>query len=312
MKKKVSLRAAVAYYLESRRKLGFALVKIGVQLNGLVRYAQETHHRGPLTTRLALDWAKLPQDANPLWWARRLDTVRRFARFWVAYDPCTEVPPTGVFGPSYRRGQVHIYTDEEITALMEATRQLESKRGWQPDVYRALFGLLACTGLRISEALALEDQDVDCKSGLLTVRRGKGGHSRSIPLDASAVAALDRYRQLRRRTVVQPKCAAFFLSSVGKPLVYTRVAAVFRQLCNGLGWTHPPRPRLHDLRHTFAVRCLIEWHEKNEDVGQKILALSTYLGHRQVTDTYWYLTAVPQLLKIVSKRFETGAKGDCI
>jgi integrase/recombinase XerD len=308
MKKNPSLRQAVAYYLQSRRKLGFALAKDGVQLAGLVRYAEEIHHRGPLTTRLAMDWAKLPQDASPLWWARRLDTVRRFARFWVAYDASTQVPPTGVFGPSYHRGHVHIYTDKEIGALLEATQQLGPKRGWQPNLYRALLGLLACTGLRISEALALEDRDVDRESGLLTIRRGKGGHSRCLPLHASAITALERHRQLRQRTIAQPKGSAFFLSSVGRPLVYRRVAAVFRQLCNSLGWTHPPRPRLHDLRHTFAVRCLIEWHEKNEDVGQRILALSTYLGHRQVTDTYWYLTAVPQLLKIASKRFETGAK----
>jgi len=302
------LRKAVAYYLQCRRELGFALTKDGVQLAGLVRYAEQIHHRGPLTVRLALDWAKLPKDASPLWWARRLDTVHRFARFWVAYDPRTQVPPTGVFGPSYHRGHVHIYTDKEISALLLATRQLGPSRGWQPNLYRTLLGLLTCTGLRISEALGLEDQDVDCESGLLTVRRGKGGHSRCLPLHASSVAALKSHRQLRRRTIVQPKCSAYFLSSRGTPLVYRRVAAVFRQLCNALGWKHLPRPRLHDLRHTFAVRCLIRWHENNEDVGQKILALSTYLGHRQVTDTYWYLTAVPQLLKLTSERFEAGAK----
>ena len=258
---------------------------------------------------MALDWAKLPQNAKPLWWARRLDTVHRFARFWVAYDSRTQVPPVGVFGPSYHRGPVHIYTDKEITALLQATCHLGPSRGWQPNAYRTLLGLLACTGLRISEALALEDPDVDCESGVLTVRRGKGGHSRCLPLHASAVVALKNYRHLRRRIIAQPKSSAYFQSSRGTPLVYSRVAAVFRQLCNGLGWTHRPRPRLHDLRHTFAVRCLIRWHERNEDVGQKMLALSTYLGHRQVSDTYWYLTAVPQLLKLSSKRFEASANG---
>jgi integrase len=307
MKKRPTLREAIAYYLRSRRQLGFALAKDGVGLAGLARYAEEVRHRGSLTVQLALDWAKLPQDAKPLWWARRLDTVRRFARFWVAYDPRTQVPPTGVFGPSYRRGPVHIYTDKEIRTLLQATWQLGPSRGWQPNLYRTLLGLLACTGLRISEALALEDRDVNCESGLLTVRRGKGGHSRCLPLHASVAAALRGHRQVRRRLIVRPKSSAYFLSSRGTPLVYRRVAAVFRQLCNGLGWTHPPRPRLHDLRHTFAVRCLIRWHEKNEDIGQKILGLSTYLGHRQVSGTYWYLTAVPQLLSLSSRRFEAGA-----
>jgi len=308
MKKNPSLRKAVAYYLQCRRELGFALAKDGVQLDGFVRYAEQIHHRGPLTVGLALNWAKLPQDANPLWWARRLDIVHRFARFWVAHDPRTQVPPTGVFGPSYHRGPVHIYTDAEISALLHATRQLGPSGSWKPNLYRTLLGLLACTGLRISEALGLEDQDADCESGVLTVRRGKSGHSRCLPLHTSAVAALNGHRKLRRRTIVQPKGSAYFLTSRGKPLVYRRVAAVFRQLCNALGWAHSPRPRLHDLRHTFAVRCLICWHEKNQDVGQKILALSTYLGHRHVASTYWYLTAVPQLLKLASKRFEMGAK----
>ena len=235
MKRDLSLRAAVAHYLQCRRQLGFRLLKDGVDLAGLVRYAEQVHHRGPLTARLALNWAQLPKSASHLWWARRLDTVRRLARFWVAYDPRTQVPPTGVFGPSYRRGPVHIYTDKEISALLEATHHLGPRQGWQPNLYRALLGLLSSTGLRISEALALDDQDVDCKSGLLTVRRGKGGHSRCLPLHASVVTALESHRQLRRRTITEPKCSAFFLSSRGKYLVYRRVAAVFRQLCKWFG-----------------------------------------------------------------------------
>jgi integrase/recombinase XerD len=248
----------------------------------------------------------LPQKASRLWWAYRLGTIRRFARFWVAYDSRTEVPPTGVFGPTGRRGPVHIYTHKEISALLEATQQLGPVPSCRSSLYRTLLGLLACTGLRISEALALEDQEVDCDSGLLTVRRAKGGQPRGLPLQASTVSAWRAYRPLRQRLVVQPKSSAFFLTSKGMPPSYTRVAEVFRKLCSDLGWTHEPWPRLHDLRHTFAVNCLIRWQQKDQEVGQKILALSTYLGHRQVSDTYWYLTAVPQLLNLSSKRFESG------
>lgn len=307
MKKNQSLRKAVAYYLQTRRKLGFALVTDGIQLAGLVRYAEQVHHRGPLTVRLALNWAKLPQQANRLWWARRLDAARRFAQFWVAYDPRTQVPPRGFFGPSSRRGPVHLYTPQEIIALLEATRQLGPEGSWRPNLYRTLLGLLTCTGLRISEALALEDRDIDWQAGLLTVRCGKGGHARCLPLHASAIAALESYRQERQRTFAQPKSSAFFLSSWGRAPGYKHVSAVFRQLRKSLSWTQSPQPRVHDLRHTFAVRCLIQWHQNNQDVGQKILALTTYLGHRRLVHTYWYLSAIPQLLKITSQRFETGA-----
>jgi integrase len=241
-----------------------------------------------------------------LWWAYRLNTVRRFARFWVAFDSRTEVPPAGLFGPAKRRGPVHIYTGQEIAALLAAAEQLGPAQGWRGCLYRTLLGLLACTGLRISEALALTDQDVDCSSGLLTVRRAKGGQSRCLPLQASTVSALLAYRQLRQRAVPEPKGPAFFLTAKGTPPAYAQVAAVFRKLCWGLGWKREPLPRLHDLRHTFAVNCLIRWHQQNQEVGQKILTLSTYLGHRQVSDTYWYLTAVPQLLNLSSKRFEAG------
>lgn len=305
MKKIHSLQKAVAYYLQCRRRLGFAMRVDGLLLASLVRHAQQTHHRGALTTSLALAWAQSPQKASPRWWAYRLGTVRRFARFWAAYDSRTEVPPTGVFGPTGRRGPVHIYSPKEILALLEATRQLGPLRGCRSPLYRTLLGLLACTGLRISEALALEDRDVDCTSGLLTIRRAKGGQSRCLPLHASTVSALQAYRRWRQGVIV-PKSSAFFLTSKGTPPSYAGVSEVFRKLCLDLGWTHQPWPRLHDLRHTFAVNCLIRWHQKNQQVGQKILALSTYLGHRQVSDTYWYLTAVPQLLNLSSKRFEKG------
>jgi len=306
MKKIHSLREAVAYYLQCRRRLGFSLRQEGALLASLVDYAQQTHHRGALTTSLALAWAQLPPQASPLWWASRLGMIRRFARFWAAYDSRTEVPPRGVFGPTSRRGPVHIYTQKEIRVLLGATQQLGGESGCRSRLYRTLLGLLACTGLRISEALALGDQDVDWPSGVLTVRRAKGGQSRCLPLQASAVSALRAYRQWRQGAIVQPKSSAFFLTSKGRPPSYGQVAKVFRKLCSDSGWIHDPRPRLHDLRHTFAVNCLIRWHQKNREVGQKILALSTYLGHRQVSDTYWYLTAVPQLLNLSSKRFEKG------
>jgi integrase len=299
--KPLSLAKAVAFYLQKRRQLGFPLKEDGQLLQQLVGYAAEHGHRGPLTNPLALAWAQAPAQASPLWWARRLDAVRRFATFWSAFDPRTQVPPPGVLGPSYRRRAVHLYTLEQIAALMQTARQLGGLRGL---TFQTLIGLLACTGLRIGEALRLQDQDVDWTVGLLTVRRSKLGRSRCLPLHGSCWKALQAYRQQRRQYLRQTKPAALFVGPNGQALAYGQAAHTFAGLRQSLGWTDPPVPRLHDLRHTFAVGYLIDCYRQGREVGQKVLGLATYLGHSSIQGTYWYLSAVPQLLALAQRRWQ--------
>lgn len=293
----VSVPVAIAYYLRSRRQLGFALQQEGWMLGTLAHYARQCHHRGPLTSALVLRWAQAPRQAKPLWWARRLAIARQFAQFWVAFDPRTQVPPAGVFGPSHRRRPVHLYTKAEIAALLAATAHLRSPA--HAATFRILFGLLACTGLRISEALRLRPQDFDATHQTLLIQPSKFSPARQIPLHPSTCRALAAYHQ---------RCPAhrpvWFLNRHGRPLTRDHAEFVFRQLRTQLGWTQAPLARLHDLRHTFAVGCLIGWNRQAGGVGANILALSAYLGHRRVTDTYWYLSAIPQLLASSAARFQ--------
>jgi integrase len=173
-------------------------------------------------------------------------------------------------------------------------------RGW---VFCTLLGLLDCTGLRIGEALGLGDKDVDWSAGVLTIRHAKYGHARLIPVHSSTLEALRHYRAFRDRAMRPHAAPAFFVTMGGKPLGYVGVGAVFRRLCRQLGWTQQPVPRLHDLRHTFAVRTLLNWYRSGQPVEPKLWTLSTYLGHRHWADTYWYLTAVPELMQLCQQRF---------
>jgi integrase len=295
-----SLAGAVEFYLKERRQLGFPLKEDGQMLRQLVGYAAHRQHRGPLTRQLALAWAQSPTQASRLWWARRLDVARRFATFWSAFDPRTEIPPAGVFGPAYRRRAVHLYAPEEITALMEAAGGLGGLRGL---TFQTLLGLLACTGLRIGEALRLQTQDIDWTAGLLTVRHSKFRRSRSVPLQDSSLAALKLYRQWRQKYYSQTDRGFFFWGQNGRPISYGQAAATFGFLRQQLGWKQTPVPRLHDLRHAFAVRSLMEGYRRGETVAKEVLYLATYLGHSNIRDTYWYLSAVPELLALAQARW---------
>jgi integrase len=301
-----NLRQAVECYLATRRSLGFALVKDGFELRGFVRYAEQVGHTGPLTAQLAIQWAQQPEQADRLYWAMRLDIVRRFAQFWLAHDPRTEIPPRGIFGPTVRRRAVHVYTPQEVSSLLGAAAELgylHPLRGW---TFCTLLGLLDCTGLRISEALALSDNDVDWSAGVLTIRHAKYGHARLIPLTGCTLEALQHYRRLRDQALEPCVAPRLFVTIRGKPLGYTGVSAVFRGLCRQLGWTQAPVPRLHDLRHTFAVRTLLGWYRSGQPVAPKLWTLSTFLGHRHLADTYWYLTAVPELMQLCQERFASA------
>jgi integrase/recombinase XerD len=305
-----SLQSAVGFYLQSRRRLGFALQSEGALLENLVRHAQAVQHRGPLTTKLALDWAQVPLPTHCLRRARRLEAVRHFARFWATFDPRTQVPPAGLFGPAYRRVPVHIYTAEEIAALLAAARQGLPYQSRSLLSFATLLGLLACTGLRISEALQLELTDWDPAQAVLTVRQTKFGQSRYVPLSPSAATVLKRYLRARTQAFPQTKSAALFLDRRAKALAYWQAGQNFAALRRQLGWQNKqPRPRLHDLRHTFAVECLRRWYRQGqEQLNAKILSLAVYLGHRNIRHTYWYLTGVPDLLALGTQRWAKALK----
>jgi integrase len=296
----LSLAKAIEFYLQQRRQLGFPLKEDGQMLRQLAHYATQQGHRGPLTRQLALAWALAPIKASRFWWARRLDAARRFAAFWSALDPRTEVPPPGVLGPSYRRRAVHLYTSQETAALMEAALSLGGIRGLS---FHYLIGLLACTGLRIREALRLREEDIDWTAGLLTVRHSKLGRSRCLPLQASTLEALDTYRRQRRKHLQQGRPASLLIGRNGKAIGYGQAAYTFACLRRSLGWNQQPVPRWHDLRHSFAVGCLLDWYREGGEVAPKVLSLSTYLGHSNIQSTYWYFSAVPELLALTHARW---------
>jgi integrase len=298
----------VQEYLKFRRSCGYQLESPGKELMLFARYAALAGHKGPLTTELAVRWAKLPQDADPRYWANRYEIVRRFAEYRFLFDPATEIPPKGLLGPSKRRLSPHIYSDGEIAAFLQAASQLAPTDGLHPLTYVTMFGLLVSTGLRISEALNLSRQDADLRTGVLTIRETKFRKSRLVPVHPSTLHALRRYIKLRDSYHPGTRSKTFFLSEKGTPLNYRGVLYIFIKLSRKLGWRdRDKKPRIHDFRHTFAVRRLLKWYEEGANLDQKMLALSTYLGHAQVTDTYWYLSAVPELLAIVSEKFENFA-----
>jgi integrase len=227
------------------------------------------------------------------------------------FDSATQVPPTGLLGRRSARKQPHIYSDAEITALLEQASQLWPRHGLRPVTYVAFFSLLVSTGLRLSEACHLTPSDVDLTDGVLTVRESKFRKSRLVPLHPSTTQALTSYAAHRDACLGTPRSGHFFRTDRAPALTRPAVQCTFALLRLRLGWTaegRARRPRIHDLRHTFAVRRLLHWYEEGADVDRKILALATYLGHAKVTDTYWYVSAVPELMALSSERFESFAR----
>lgn len=291
--------------------MGFDLKIEGQELLRFARYADKKGHTGPLTVELAVSWAALRPKFSRIYRARRLEAVRRFARFQALYEPATQVPPPGFFGPAYQRPSVHIYSKDQIAALLKAASQLGPAQGLRPRSFVTLFGLLAATGLRISEALRLTTMDIDWSQGILRVQESKFKSSRLLPVHDSTLRALRAYDQFRRRYHGSVPGNMFFVTEYATPMKYWRIYMTFRQLRRTLQWDRlDPMPRIHDLRHTFAVRCLLDWYKNDDNVHQRILALQTYMGHKKITDTYWYLSAIPALMKQGASRFERFARNE--
>jgi integrase/recombinase XerD len=300
------LSEAVERYLSMRRRLGFKLVYDGDALADFVAFCEQ-HGASTITTKLAVRWATLPQDALPAYWARRLTVVRGFAKYRSATDPETEVPPSGLLPHRYRRKSPHLYSDQEIALLIEAAQQLPSRTGLRARTYTCVLTLLAITGMRASEVTSLDCDDVDLDRQTLVVRCTKFGKSRLVPLHPSSAGALQRYVRFRQRHHPKPKCSAFFVSEAGIRLTYSSLRDTFTRLSHEVGLrglTDSHGPRLHDFRHSFAVRTLLEWYRAGVDVEPRMPVLATYLGHAHVSDTYWYISAAPELMRLAAERVD--------
>lgn len=300
------LQEALDEYLAVRRALGFKLSDEGRILPKFVRFI-DCEGASFITTQLALRWATQPKNAQPVHWARRLSMVRLFAQHHSATDPRTEIPPWDLLPYTYRRKAPYIYTDKEIAQLIKAAERLPSPTGLRSKTYSTLFGLLVVTGMRISEAVGLNDEDVDFEQSVLTIRGTKFGKSRLLPIHSSTAHVLRRYTRQRDRVHAKPKTPSFLVSDCGTRLTHCTVRWTFVRLSHQIGLRGPSDthgPRLHDFRHTLAVRTLVDWFRAGVDVEQHLPELATYLGHVHVTDTYWYLSATPELLQLAAKRLD--------
>lgn len=302
------LRQALAGYLAVRRSLGYKLARPEKLLAQFITYL-EGLGVATVTTEHALAWATLPGgDAN--WHAHRLSAVRGFATYLHTIDPAAEIPPAGLIPARPRRATPYLYSGADITALIAAAASLRFPL--RVATYQTLIGLLAVTGMRVGEAIRLDRADLDLAAGVVTVRQAKFGKTRLLPLHPATTAALHGYLRLRDRLHPHPGTAAVFISPAGTRLLYCNVHATWKLLAASAGLkarSATCRPRIHDLRHSFAVASLLDADAAGQD-GQATLALlSTYMGHTDPSHTYWYLSAAPELLALAARRLEDHLAG---
>lgn len=299
-----ALRRDLDNYLAIRRALGYKLARAGILLADFVAHL-DANGTDTITTDAALAWATLPPNGASGWWAQRLSVVRSFARHLHAIDPAHEVPPPGLLPGRSHRATPYLYSDADVAALMAAAGGFRSPL--RVATFETLVGLLAVTGLRIGEALRLDRDDVDLVDGVLTIRLSKFDKSREVALHTSTVDALAAYTRERDRLCRRPVDRAFFVSTAGTRLLYCNAHLGWLDLVRRAGLkprSAKCRPRPHDLRHSFAVRTLLGWYRDGDDVQARMPLLSTYLGHVHPGNTYWYLSAAPELLNLVVARLD--------
>ncbi|HXY44299.1 MAG TPA: tyrosine-type recombinase/integrase [Acidimicrobiales bacterium] len=299
-----ALSEAAEEYLRLRSSLGHDLAEAHRLLPKFVAYLDAIGAE-TVTIEAALTWSQEPKvDPATSVWPRRMTIARGFARHMAGIDARTEIPPAGLIPARQRWRPPFIYCPADVGVLMAAARAMR----WRlpAATYETLIGLLAATGMRVGEALRLDRSDIDWDDGVLLIRESKFGKSRQVPVLTCTLSALARYAEVRDRLCPRPATSSFFVSVRGGRVIYAVVQQVFRRLCDegGVGASAPSRPRIHDLRHSFAVRCLLEWYRAGEDVEARLPWLSTYLGHRDPRSTYWYLSAAPELLALAAGRLE--------
>jgi integrase/recombinase XerD len=290
-------------YLRLRRALGYKLERAGHLLPQLVDYIEAAGSL-TLTADLAICWARLAVNARPNYWAARLAVARGFARYLQTIDPATEVPPAGVFPARRHRPTPYLWSEQDIDQLLDGTKTLHPPL--RAATYEALFGLLAVSGMRVGEAVGVDRTDIAFDTGVITIRHAKFDRERLVPLHPTTTAALHDYLCERDRLCPAPTSSALFISSTGTRLDRSDVAATLRKITTAMGLrTDTVHPTPHQLRHSFAVRTLINWHHCGVRVDEHIATLSAYLGHISPADTYWYLSASPELMALAADRLDS-------
>lgn len=303
------LRDRLVDYLALRRALGYRLDRPEKLLNQFLTHVEATGQE-VVTIATALEWAQLPSNGASNWWGYRLSVVRGFATYLHALDPAHEVPATELLRQRPQRATPYLYSRAEVTALMAAASSLRTPL--RRATLATLIGLLAVTGMRVGEAIALDRSDLDHSTGRLVVRSGKFGKTRQLWLDPTTLAALKAYQRLRDRAAPPTDTAAFFVSAAGTRLLYCNVHHTFHRLVALAGLTPRStscRPRIHDLRHSFAVQAMIEAYTTGQDAQRRLTLLSTWLGHTNPGNTYWYLSASPELMRVAGLRLEDHLAG---
>lgn len=290
-------------YASMRRAFGYKFASPERLLRDFVGF-MDARGATVITSKLALDWAT--GTAGRASWPSRLAAVRGFARHLACTEPCTEVPPTEILRQP-RRHTPYIYTEQEIDALLDAMLMLPPAKGLRRWTYHYMFGLLAVTGLRIGEALRLKQDDVDLGAGVLTIYDTKFGKSRLVPIHPTTIAALTDYIDRRDARPSRATGVHFFAAERGGQIYHQHAHRAFCLASRRIGLKPPPGqggPRIHDLRHSYAVGTLLRWYRADEDVEQRLPILSTYLGHTHTRDTYWYLSACPELMEHAARRLD--------
>lgn len=298
----------VSSYIVSRRRFGFVVRHDEGTLRSFVRFCDNAGITTVTSTSI-VEWATAPVGVTGAWSAQRFGVARRFAQHLHLTDPGHEVPPQRLIVGHYERVTPYLYTGDEIDAVMTAAGRLSGRI--RPIAYRTLIGLLAATGMRISEALGLDDTNVEFDAGLITVRNAKFNKSRQLPLHSTTIAALGLYVSSRRDIRADDVAGdgqAFFVSDTGRRIGYGQCREMFSRCLDQAGVTAPAgrrRPRIHDLRHTFAVNTLIDWYSNGVNVNAYLPYLSTYLGHVEPAATYWYFSGSPELAGVIASRLDS-------
>lgn len=301
-----TLRTLLNDYLNTRRALGYKLRGEGTGLKSFVAF-MEGRQAEFVTTALAMEWATLPTGVNPAQWARRLGFVRVFARYGSAVDARTEIPSPDLIPCTRVRPQPYLFAQGDIEHLLQAALELPPKDGLRPWTFHCLFGLLSVSGLRSGEARGLTLDDVNLDEAVLTIRSSKFGKFRLVPLHPSTVLVMADYLRRRQGFVANHVVDYVFVNEQLKPLTTDQALDTFQRLLKKIGLKAQGarrRPHLHDLRHRFAVETLLQWYRDGQEVERRLPVLSAFLGHTEVRNTYWYLSARPELLRLAQERLE--------
>ncbi|MBN2436382.1 MAG: tyrosine-type recombinase/integrase [Spirochaetes bacterium] len=308
-----SIKFMVQDYLSLRRSLGFKLIDTEYVLKKFLLYLEQEHNTH-IKTEKVLQWVQASNTLSLPQRSFRFSIIRKFAQYAHALDTSHEVPQYRLLMCKSKRINPHIYSDCEILKLLEACKNLPVGNGLRRYTYFTILGLLAITGMRISEATSLKRNDVDLTTGIITIRETKFSKTRCIPVHNSTIQVLSEY--IDRRNEIYPKAEidSFFLSDPGTKLTSGVLRCMFLRISHRIGFRKPNQqhgPRIHDLRHTFVVKTIMRWYRHGDDVNQKMPFLSTYLGHVKPSDTYWYISSIPELVGLAAsklKSFQGGLK----